>query len=376
MTISEQPPTATASATIVDFDDSSPSRTTHDDEGGIAMTAYPTTTTASSSGVPTATMCSTSTQFQNNNQQHDNNGVLIATNNNNSNNNPYNNYSSGPAMNNIHNWDPQAQQQPYPEQQYPQSNNPYYNEAGIPIWEQPRQGATCCGCCCDFRRAVIILSSVLIGTGAFTLFSLIQSSEITPADVQTLVDPSGTVTIDDDEVVQEVADVFSDALLVNSILGGVVMILTCVPLYGAYTFRIPYIMFGVVLLVATYIARLLVAYFTVDQADEVIAQTGNMRFAQPSVLYTAYGVVMALFVYPHIGLIMEIKAGIMSLETYPREDYSCCCQTRYHANPQAPVLASDAMIQQTPSNTAIAQPVPPRPSAAAAGAPQGGVSCG
>jgi len=34
-----------------------------------------------------------------------------------------------------------------------------------------------------------------------------------------------------------------------------------------------------------------------------------------------------LFVYPVVGLISEIKSGIMSEETYPREAYSCCCTT-------------------------------------------------
>ena len=37
-----------------------------------------------------------------------------------------------------------------------------------------------------------------------------------------------------------------------------------------------------------------------------------------------YGV----FVYPVVGLISEIKRGVMSKETYPREAYSCCCQPK------------------------------------------------
>ena len=46
---------------------------------------------------------------------------------------------------------------------------------------------------------------------------------------------------------------------------------------------------------------------------------------------SAVGVIIAiivsgLIIYPTIGLIVEIKKGIMSKETYPREAYSCCCQ--------------------------------------------------
>lgn len=33
-----------------------------------------------------------------------------------------------------------------------------------------------------------------------------------------------------------------------------------------------------------------------------------------------------LWIYPTAGLISEIKSGVMSAETYPREAYSCCCE--------------------------------------------------
>jgi len=33
-------------------------------------------------------------------------------------------------------------------------------------------------------------------------------------------------------------------------------------------------------------------------------------------------------IYPVVGLISEIKSGIMSKETYPREAYNCCCVAR------------------------------------------------
>ena len=37
-------------------------------------------------------------------------------------------------------------------------------------------------------------------------------------------------------------------------------------------------------------------------------------------------IIYGLYIYPLVGLILEIKKGIMSKETYPREAYSCCCQ--------------------------------------------------
>jgi hypothetical protein len=38
-----------------------------------------------------------------------------------------------------------------------------------------------------------------------------------------------------------------------------------------------------------------------------------------SVIYTA------ILIYPHIGFILEVKKGIMTKETYAREEFSCCC---------------------------------------------------
>ena len=35
--------------------------------------------------------------------------------------------------------------------------------------------------------------------------------------------------------------------------------------------------------------------------------------------------ITAGFLYPHIGFIMEVKKGIMTRDTYPREEFSCCC---------------------------------------------------
>ena len=45
-------------------------------------------------------------------------------------------------------------------------------------------------------------------------------------------------------------------------------------------------------------------------------------FCVGTVLTIIFG---ALWIYPIIGLIVEMNKGIMSKETYPREAYSCCC---------------------------------------------------
>lgn len=36
-------------------------------------------------------------------------------------------------------------------------------------------------------------------------------------------------------------------------------------------------------------------------------------------------IIIVLFAYPHIMFIIEVKKGILTKETYPREEFSCCC---------------------------------------------------
>ena len=40
--------------------------------------------------------------------------------------------------------------------------------------------------------------------------------------------------------------------------------------------------------------------------------------------FVIQGVIVCLFIYPHVGFMSEVKAGILSAETYPREAFSCC----------------------------------------------------
>ena len=41
--------------------------------------------------------------------------------------------------------------------------------------------------------------------------------------------------------------------------------------------------------------------------------------------YITQAILRALWAYPSVFLFNEIRNGIMSAETYPREKHSCCC---------------------------------------------------
>lgn len=189
------------------------------------------------------------------------------------------------------------------------------SDVGIPMHERTKLGAICCGCCCDFRRAVIIVDSVIIGLSAYTMVGLLAYDDYETSDGYT-----DEPTLDDSEPAS------SDGQLPNAIIGGLEMVLTVVPLYGAFMYRVPMLWFGVFVQVASFVARFSVSYFVVERAEDL---ADEFYFA-----YTVEAIITALFIYPHVGYIMEINQGIMLPETYPREEYCCCCGTKPRPPPQ------------------------------------------
>jgi hypothetical protein len=68
-------------------------------------------------------------------------------------------------------------------------------------------------------------------------------------------------------------------------------------------------------------------FFAIDNVNQVnnLSNPDIPEYRFPIGAFIFSAIVTALWIYPHIGLIVEIKKGIMSRETYPREEYSCCC---------------------------------------------------
>jgi hypothetical protein len=95
--------------------------------------------------------------------------------------------------------------------------------SSVPMWQQEKQGAKCCGCCCDYRRAVIVVAIIGI------VFSVINV--ITILTVSTI---GATGAIDDDEV----EDVFKGTIAVSAALTGIALLTSVCGLIGALKFNI------------------------------------------------------------------------------------------------------------------------------------------
>jgi hypothetical protein len=145
----------------------------------------------------------------------------------------------------------------------------------------PREkiGHKCCGCCCDVRRAVVAVNVIMV---VFESLALIIFADARNVDVE--------------EDAQE--DFPWTALM---IISGVSLLASCVGVYGALTYNNYALAFTAVVYVASIVINIM-----------------GMNYV---------GIIPPiLFLYPHLVLIQEIHAGVMSEENYKnQEEHSCCC---------------------------------------------------
>mmetsp|Transcript_6947 Transcript_6947/g.10000 ORF Transcript_6947/g.10000 Transcript_6947/m.10000 type:complete len:191 (-) Transcript_6947:1228-1800(-) len=157
-----------------------------------------------------------------------------------------------------------------------------------------KQGHSCCGGCCDVRRAVIIICIInIVGNTIIMLLSATTKSMAHGI-------ANGIATFDDDMFNSQAADQSVQTLdsELNSfmIIEFARIVAAGLAMLGAFTFN--------KYLVAINVISLLV----------------------PSVGSIIVGLLInGLFLYPHVFLILYIHNGIMTKENYPYERQSCCC---------------------------------------------------
>jgi hypothetical protein len=156
-----------------------------------------------------------------------------------------------------------------------------------------REGHSCCGGCCDMRRAVIIVN------GAMILF-LILGEFFMAAAYDIAYD---TDNITDDE------DAMANAKAMQKVHFGWIIFFHVIQiicygtgLWGALKFDRKLVMVALVCYLLSFVFNL-------------------VTFQIVAVLLNGF------FAYPHYFLQKEIEANIMTPDNYPNEVQSCCCVT-------------------------------------------------
>ena len=184
--------------------------------------------------------------------------------------------------------------------------------ADTPMHSQTKQGSKCCGCCCDFRRAVIIVNVVLIFIGIIAVIVYSQGSTTFSQEVDW-----------DDDGLEGLDDVVEDAYRQGAILAGVGLFASFVAIVGANRYNIHMVGFNILYMTVSFIAAIVLTNKAFNTLEE--DYNGDEDIPRPIGQFVIQGLVVCLFIYPHVGFISEVKAGILSAETYPREESSCCC---------------------------------------------------
>ena len=192
-----------------------------------------------------------------------------------------------------------------------EAGDPPVTVSGSILLSGPKEGHSFCGCCCDMRRATIIINIYLLVSSIFSVFYLYFFLNNLP---------SITANIQDDTVKQQMETIdFSSiytplviAMMVVSSLGSIVAIV------GALKYNTWLVGVNVVIFVVGTITGIVTSY-----------QTGT----SPGVIILIQ-LVRCFFIYPQVMFVYEIEGTkTMSQQTYPREEQSCCCvATKYRDN--------------------------------------------
>jgi len=183
--------------------------------------------------------------------------------------------------------------------------------SGAPAASDEKQGSKCCGCCCDFRRAVIImgiigliisvLNLILVATGAALLGSARSSLSSNSDDNQL------------NNGLNDAVGAGLTGLTVFIIIYVLQALFYVFQIVAAIKYNVPMLAIVIVVNLVWFVLGMITIFQVGGGTGNVI---GNVVF---------YVIFLGLEIYPTAGLIKEIKGGTMSKETYPREEYSCCC---------------------------------------------------
>mmetsp|Transcript_57414 Transcript_57414/g.69086 ORF Transcript_57414/g.69086 Transcript_57414/m.69086 type:complete len:170 (-) Transcript_57414:180-689(-) len=165
--------------------------------------------------------------------------------------------------------------------------------------DKEKQGGKCCGTCCDYRRAVIILA--VINIILFSVGLIPPSSERDNGGDDDMYNDDGGIY----GKVQTQLIIYSAISIVMEILSiaGAIM-------YNKWMVGVPVIWAAVGFI-----------YFIVF--TQIAAE--GWSIALYAVNYISRGLITCLWIYPSVFLFKEISSGVMSAETYKREEQSCCC---------------------------------------------------
>lgn len=184
--------------------------------------------------------------------------------------------------------------------------------AFAPAGRQDKRGALCCGCCCDMRRAVIIVNILSIVFALLSIPVIISTITVWNEAMEEFLAGTDDVVSQIDESIQQyhtrmIAEV---CVSIFAAICGIV---------GAVKF-LPWLVYVPIL---WHVVSVVLAWvFSIQLARQYQA----LGVGIPYLYLIASTVAKALFIYPHVGFVKEVHEGTMTKDRYMiHEQASCCC---------------------------------------------------
>lgn len=163
------------------------------------------------------------------------------------------------------------------------------------------QHMLCCNCCCDFRRAVLIVNGIGILLKLLEMLGIALIATYVSKNVDSIEND-----MDDDDAVKTLDSIVKGGLLgmfelIIEVLETITIGLYACGIYGALKFK----EWGIITAACAYSFQLFIGIISMD--------FGNI-------------IVTALFLYPHYFMLKLMRAGIMTEFNYHK--FASCCGDR------------------------------------------------
>jgi hypothetical protein len=201
-----------------------------------------------------------------------------------------------------------------PEVEFEEDSRVYYDgtipmnipEEEIPMNLQEKVGGKCFGWC-DYRRAAIFSTAA---EAAFSVFWMVAFY----ADSKMMINEGG--------LDEEIMVLINKSNKLHATINAITIFSSFCAFAGALKYNVSFVTANISWMMFAFIFGLIFRVRT----------TANLNLYNPDYEYSTnwFAVVLTaavdvLFVYAQAAFIQEVKLGVLSKETYPREAYSCCC---------------------------------------------------
>lgn len=194
---------------------------------------------------------------------------------------------------------------------------PMADAGELAMKDQEKQGGKCCFFCCDYRRAVVVISILQMinslvwlvlfaGAGGFAVVGSLEAQN-------------------NDDLSSEGLAAAAGASYILAAMYGVFFLCNIFVLCAALRYSVCMLSTTIIIVLIQFGISIWNVVYRVQYSTDPTLNPTTQYVVGIIGSIIGYG----LYLYPIIGLTSEIKNGIMSRETYPREAYSCCCTPKF-----------------------------------------------